>query len=82
MNPVTSISRLPDVLKKRGRSRSAHYKDIQDGLFTCPVRIGARARGWPDHDVDIINAARIAGKTDDEIRVLVKTLEAARKNLI
>lgn len=82
MNSVTSISRLPMVLAKRGRSRSAHYLDIQEGLFTHPVSIGARAVGWPDHEVEAINAARIAGKSDDEIRALVKRLEAARKNLV
>lgn len=73
------ILRLPDVLKKRGRSRSAHYLDIQEGLFTRPVSIGARAVGWPDDETDTLNEARIAGKTDDEIRALVAKLEAARK---
>jgi len=67
------------VLRKRGRSRSAHYLDIQQGLFTSPVSIGARAVGWPEHEVDAINAARIAGNTDAEIRALVTQLEVARK---
>ncbi|MET0008719.1 MAG: AlpA family phage regulatory protein [Candidatus Thiodiazotropha sp. 6PLUC9] len=79
MNSVTSILRLPTVLRKRGRSRSAHYLDIQEGLFTHPVSIGSRAVGWPAHEVDAINAARIAGKTDSEIRTLVHKLEVARK---
>ncbi len=79
---VHSILRLPIVLHKRGRSRSAHYLDIQDGLFTRPVSIGARAVGWPEHEVDTINAARIAGSTDDEIRALVTQLELARKQQI
>jgi prophage regulatory protein len=76
-----TILRLPTVLKKRGRSRSAHYLDIQEGLFTPPVSIGSRAVGWPDHEVDAINAARIAGKCDEEIRALVSKLESARKAL-
>jgi len=74
-----TILRLPAVLRKRGRSRSAHYLDIQEGLFTHPVSIGSRAVGWPEHEVDAINAARIAGKTDSEIRRLVRKLEVARK---
>ena len=74
-----TILRLPNVLRKRGRSRSAHYLDIQQGLFTRPVAIGARSVGWPDEEVDILNAARIAGKSDDDIRALVTKLEAARK---
>ena len=76
---VPSILRLPTVLLKRGRSRSAHYLDIKQGLFTTPVSIGPRAVGWPEHEVDAINMARIAGNTDAEIRTLVTQLEVARK---
>lgn len=76
---VTRIHRLPTVLRERGRSRSAHYLDIKNGLFTRPVSIGARAVGWPEHEVAALNAARIAGKTDAQIRALVVALEVARK---
>lgn len=74
-----TILRLPVVLRERGRSRSAHYLDIQQGLFTRPVPIGLRAVGWPSGEVAAINAARIAGKSDAEIRALVVKLETARK---
>ena len=76
-----TIHRLPEVLKKRGRSRSAHYQDIQQGLFSPPVAIGARAVGWPDNELETLNAARIAGKTEDEIRALVRNLVAARAHI-
>ena len=76
---VTTILRLPSVLRERGRSRSAHYLDIQQGLFTRPVPIGARAVGWPADELSLLNAARIAGKSDADIRALVAKLEAARK---
>ena len=75
-----TILRLPAVLRERGRSRSAHYLDIQEGLFTHPVSIGARAVGWPSDEVAALNAARIAGKTEEQIRALVVALEAARKS--
>ncbi|MCB1850773.1 MAG: AlpA family phage regulatory protein [Gammaproteobacteria bacterium] len=78
---LKKLLRLPAVLRARGRSRSAHYLDIQEGLFTSPVSIGLRAVGWPEHEVDAINSARIAGKTDSQIRELVIKLEAARKVL-
>lgn len=76
---ATTILRLPSVLRERGRSRSAHYLDIQQGLFTHPVQIGLRAVGWPASEVAALNAARIAGKSDAEIRELVARLEVARK---
>lgn len=76
---VTTILRLPTVLHERGRSRSSHYQDIKQGLFTKSVGLGARAVGWPADEVAAINRARIAGKTNEEIRILVANLEAARK---
>ena len=76
---MTTILRLPAILRERGRSRSAHYLDIQQGLFTPPVPIGARAVGWPADELAALNAARIAGKSDDDIRELVARLQAARK---
>lgn len=75
-----TILRLPAILKRRGRSRSSHYADIKSGLFVKPIQIGARAVGTPEDEVDALNAARIAGKTDEEIRALVLKLEAARKS--
>ena len=51
------------------------------GLFTKPVPIGQRSVGWPDYEVVAINAARIAGKSEAEIRELVNRLHAKRTEL-
>lgn len=85
-HPATAPSgitflRTPAVLKRRGRSRSSHFADIQAGLFVRPVLIGLRSVGTPENEVDALNAARIAGKTDPEIRTLVTRLENARKTI-
>lgn len=77
---TNKILRLHAVLEQRGRSRSSHYTDIKTGFFVKPVLIGLRAVGWPSSEVALINAARIAGKSDQEIRALVAQLEAARKS--
>ena len=74
------IQRLPAVKFQSGLSRSTLYLRIAQGLWTKPISLGARAVGWPSSEVEAINAARIAGKTDDEIRTLVVQLEAARKS--
>lgn len=63
------------------RSDASPYNNIRDGLFTTGVSIGPRAKGWPDYEVKTIAAARIAGKSDDEIRELVKALHAKRAEL-
>ena len=75
-----TILRLPAVKSESGLSRSTIYLRISQGLWTKPVPLGARAVGWPSDEVAAINAARIAGKKDDEIRALVEKLEADRKN--
>ena len=43
------------------------------------MSLGANSVGWPEHEINAIIAARVAGKSDDEIKVLVSELEAARK---
>ena len=75
-----TILRIPAVKSGSGLSRSTIYLRIAQGLWTKPVSLGARAVGWPSDEVETINEARIAGKTDDEIRTLVAKLEAARKD--
>lgn len=72
------ILRLPTVKAQTGYSRSTVYLRIAQGLFVKPVRLGDRAVGWPAGDVAAINAARISGKSDADIRLLVDKLEAAR----
>ena len=76
------MQRLPVVLDGNGDSRSTHYLNISKGLWTRPVKIGARSSAWPEHENEAINAARLAGKTEDEIRALVIELEASRKAVI
>ena len=75
-----TILRMPSVKSESGLSRSTIYLRVLQGLWTKPVSLGARAVGWPSDEVEAINAARIAGNTDDEIRVLVTKLEANRKS--
>ena len=64
------------------RSNASIYNLIREGLWTKPVSIGQRSVGWPDDEVRALCAARIAGKTDDEIRELVSRLHAKRTELL
>lgn len=77
------ILRLPEVKRVLGhRADASVYNAIRVGLFTNGVAIGQRAKGWPDYEVDAINAARVAGKSESEIRELVKALHAKRSELV
>ena len=74
-----SILRMPAVKAETGhRSHASIYNAVRAGLFTRPVHIGQRAVGWPSEEVQAIVAARIAGKSDNEIRNLVAYLHAKR----
>jgi prophage regulatory protein len=72
------ILRLPAVLAATGFSRSTLYLRMTQGLWPKQVRLGARSIGWPAHEIEALNAARIAGRSDEAIQALVATLEAAR----
>lgn len=74
-----AILRLPAVTSASGYPRSTLYLRINQGLWTKPVHLGERSVGWPAHEVEAINAARIAGKSEEDVRALVAMLEAARK---
>ena len=79
---VTTILRLPAVKADSGYSRSTIYLRIEQKLWTKPVKLGARSVGWPVNEVAALNAARIAGKSNDEIRALVEKLETSRKSIV
>ncbi|BDD88645.1 helix-turn-helix transcriptional regulator [Desulfofustis limnaeus] len=74
------LVRLKTVISETGYSRSRVYELIAQRLWPKPVSIGSRSIAWPSSEVDVLIAARIAGKTDEEIRRLVADLEEARKS--
>ena len=77
-----SILRMPSVKVEMGhKSHASIYTAIKEGLFTKPVPIGQRSVGWPDYEVKAINAARIAGKSEPEIKELVNRLHEKRTQL-
>ena len=79
--PLAMIRRRV-ILSRYGISNTAFYQRINSGLHTAGVSLGGQCVGWPSHEVDAIISARIAGKTDDEIRALVDQLHAARKEVV
>jgi len=76
--PINSLYRRPIVEQATGDSRTTIYRKIKAGLFTKGVPIGGDRVAWPAIEIEAINKARIAGKSDDEIRELVTKLETAR----
>jgi prophage regulatory protein len=75
---INPLLRRPIIEQSTGDSRSTIYRKIKKGLFTKPVNIGGDRVAWPANEVQAINQARIAGKSDNEIKQLVVELESAR----
>lgn len=55
----TSILRLTDVKARSGLGRSTIYRRIREGTFPPPVRLGARAVGWVESEVEDWLTSRI-----------------------
>ena len=78
MNESSFINRPRQVAQRAAISRSTFYEQVSAGLWPKPIRLGGRAVGLPGAEVTAILRARIAGYSDDELRDLVRTIEAAR----
>ena len=61
---ATRLLRLPAVLHRTGLSRSTVYVLMKAGKFPRPRRIGARAVGWPEDEIEAWINARPRGGSD------------------
>ena len=46
------VLRLPDVLERVGLSKSTLWRLINDEEFPEPIKLGPRASGWIEEEVD------------------------------
>lgn len=53
------LLRLPEVVRRTGKGRSAIYRAIADGSFPTPVAIGDRARAWRSDEIEAWIANRL-----------------------
>lgn len=44
--------RLHEVIERTGRSRSSIYLDMDLGTFPNSIKLGARAIGWLESDIE------------------------------
>lgn len=47
----TKIYRLPEVMSLTGISKASIYLGIKRGTFPAPVKLSARAVGWPENKI-------------------------------
>ena len=58
---TTRILRLPEVEHRTGYKKSAIYQKMKTGDFPELKRLGPRAVGWDEADIDAWVQARIEG---------------------
>ena len=56
------ILRIKATVQKTGLTISTLYEKMADGSFPRPVKLGKRAVGWIEHELDEWLAARIADR--------------------
>lgn len=78
--PPRSFYRKPAVRNIFSIANSTIHLHQSRGLITKSVSLGARAVGWPTDEIDAIVTARIAGKSEADIKELVSRLTAARQS--
>jgi len=59
------IIRLSEVRHRTGLSRSFIYAAIGNNRFPRQVRLGARAVGWSEHDIDAWMDRHLGRDQDD-----------------
>lgn len=52
LNMQTRILRRHQVERQIGLSRSSIYQMMSDGTFPLPIKLGKRAVGWAQSDID------------------------------
>ena len=75
------MQRIPVLLERTGMGETSFRTAIADGLLPKLIKLGPRAVGIPEHEIDQIIRARIAGLPDAEIRKLVERIHAERARI-
>ena len=76
---AVNMMRQPAAMTKTGDKRSTFNSKVNSGLLTPPIFISPRVKVWPEHELEAINSAWLAGNNKDQIQELVKKLEENRQ---
>jgi prophage regulatory protein len=81
MERNVKLLREPQARALVCRAKTQLWDDIKRGVLTPPVRIGRRSVAWPEYELQAVNAARIAGRSEEQIKALVARLVKERVQL-
>lgn len=72
------IIKLPEVVAMTALSRSSVYTKIGDHLLPSSINIGNKAVGFIKEEIELVINARIAGRSNNQIKELVQAIEQKR----
>jgi len=78
-NTNLRVIRKPEACNLAGLSNTSLFEQTRAGIFPPPISLGARAVGFIFFEIQTVLAARSIGKSDDEIREIVKALIRQRE---
>ena len=59
---MTRLLRFEELTSRTGHSRSRLYREIKEGKFPKPVKVGSNAVAWLESEVEEWIADRIAAR--------------------
>ena len=65
MVTTTRFLKLPEVKRRSAKSRSTIYQGVKDGTFPKPIKLGPRAVGWIESEIEAHNQACIEASRSD-----------------
>lgn len=78
-NTNIKVIRKPEACLLAGLSNTSLFEQIKAGIFPPSISLGTRAVGFIFHEIQALLAARSVGKSDDELREIVKALIKQRE---
>jgi prophage regulatory protein len=75
---IYCLIRPTEQRRRAGLAKTQYYALLKSGLLPSNVRIGPRSVAVPETEFQAVLEARVAGRTEGEIRALVACLHAAR----
>ncbi|MDO6719866.1 AlpA family phage regulatory protein [Psychrosphaera sp. 1_MG-2023] len=76
------LIRKPEALRMLGISKSNFHIKINEGLLPAGISLGANSVGYFKHELASVIIAMATGKTQEEVKSLVKYLVEQRHNLL
>lgn len=79
---MTKLIKLSEIINTYPLSESTIFRQISAGTFPPAINLGCRSTAYLSSEIEVVMAARIAGKSENELQKLVNDLVSKRPNLL